>query len=209
MKHCLTRSRLSGVISAMAVVVAATLIAPQSARAQGPSFDCAKVPPGGIARMVCDDEALSALDRKLADVYGAAAKKAANEHPPTLRVEQNGWIRGRDDCWKADDKRACVAGEYTRRIAALQARYRLVPGRGPVAWLCEGDRRNEIVTTFFATEPPTLIAERGDSVSLMYREGAGPDSRFVGRNESLKERGDGISVVWGYGATELHCVKAP
>lgn len=82
-------------------------------------------------------------------------------------------------------------------------------GPGPVAWFCEGDRRNEIVTTFFATEPPTLIAERGDSVSLMYREGTGPDLRFVGRNESLKERGDGISVVWGYGATELHCAKAP
>ena len=209
MKCHQTRSRHPGAAIAMAVTVVAAWISFGPARAEGPSFDCAKVSPGSIARMVCDDTKLSALDRQLADVYGAAAKKAVNEHPPTLRAEQNGWIRGRDDCWKADNKHDCVAGEYMRRIAALQARFRLVPDRGPITWFCNGDRRNEIITTIFATEPLTLIAERGDSVSLMYHEGVGPEARFVGRNEILQERGAGISLVWGYGTPEMRCVKAP
>ena len=53
-----------------------------AARAEGPSFDCGKVEAGSIEEMVCKDKGLAALDRKLAEVYAAASKKAVNEHPP-------------------------------------------------------------------------------------------------------------------------------
>ena len=59
---------------------------------------------------------------------------------------------------------------YRRRIAELQARYRLVSAKGPFWYSCDGDPRNEVVVTFFKTDPPTLEAERGDQVSLMYLE---------------------------------------
>jgi uncharacterized protein len=204
------RRRPSAAAAVLAAVAAmAVWLAVQPVRAQGPSFDCAKVPPGGIDRLICDDRDLSALDRKLADVYAAAAAKATNEHPPTLRAEQIGWIRGRGDCWKADDKRACVRTEYVRRIAELQARYRLVRGTGPVFYHCDGDRRNEVVATFFPTDPPTLIAERGDSVSLMYRQPGGSGVKYLGRNESLEGEGDDVSIAWGYGAPKMACRKAP
>lgn len=179
------------------------------AAADGPSYSCDKVEAGSIQALVCGDPQLSALDRQLAGVFAAASAKAANEQPPVLKAEQRGWIKGRDDCWKSDDRRSCVLTEYQRRIAELQARYRLVEGTGPVRFTCDGDPRNEVVATFFPTEPPTLVAERGDSVSLMYLERSASGSRYQGRNESLWERQGEALIVWGYGAPEMRCTRTP
>jgi uncharacterized protein len=179
------------------------------AQADSPAFDCAKARDGSIEKLICGDAALSSLDRKLAEVYEAATRKAVNEHPPTLKAEQIGWIRGRNDCWKSDDKRSCVEAEYRQRIASLQARYRLVAGTGPATYFCDGDRRNELVVTFFATDQRTLIAERGDATSLMYLESARPEAKYVGRNETFIEKEGTAVVTWGYGAPPMRCTRAP
>jgi uncharacterized protein len=176
-----------------------------AALAASPSFECGKVKAGSIEEMICRDEKLAALDRKLAEVYGAASKKAANEHPPVLKAEQRGWIKGRNDCWKSDDKRRCVESVCVLRIAELQARYRLVPGKGPILYACDGDPKNEVIATFFQTDPPTLIAERGDQVSLMYLQPAGSGSKYQGRNESLWEHQGEAIITWGYGTKEMRC----
>jgi len=178
----------------------------QAAHAQGPSFPCDKVEQGSIEQMVCRSADLSALDRKLAQVYAAATKKAVNEHPPMLKAEQRGWVKGRNDCWKATDEGACVRGEYVRRIAELQARYRLVPFTGPVTFACDGNPANEVVATYFQTDPPTLIAERGDSVSLMFLQPGG-GTNYAGGNESLREQNGEARITWGYGAPEMACKR--
>jgi uncharacterized protein len=184
--------------------------APEAAPStRGPSFACDKVRPGSIPAMVCEDAELAALDRKLSGVYAAASRKASNERPPLLKAEQRGWIKGRDDCWKSDDKRGCVRNEYVRRIAELQARYRLVPGNGPIRFVCDGNPANEVVATFFRTEPPTLIAERGDGVSLMFMQPSGSGAKYQGRNETLWEHQGEATITWGYGAPEMRCRKAP
>lgn len=186
-----------------------TLILPAATFAAGPSFDCKKVAAGSIEEMICKDSALSALDGKMAEIYKAAAKKAANEQPPTLKAEQRGWIKGRDECWKSDDKRGCVETEYKQRIAELQARYRLLPGKGPVFYACDNNPANELVATFFPTDPPTLIAERGDSTSLMYQQPAASGTKYQGRNETFWEHQGEAKVTWGYGAKEMVCKPKP
>jgi uncharacterized protein len=191
----------------LAVALAACL-APRAlwaATPAGPSFDCNKVETGSIEALVCADEGLAALDRKLAGAYAAALAKATREVPPTLKVEQRGWIKGRDDCWKSPDQRACVESAYVSRIAELQARYRLVPATGPVTYTCSGPA-DEVVVSYFPTEPPTLIAERGDSVSLMYRQ---PDGSYQGRNETLTGRDRDVLVTWGFQAPQLRCRREP
>lgn len=180
-----------------------------TAMAQGPSYACDQVEVGGIEEMICKDGGLSALDRKLSGVYAAASEKATNEHPPMLKAEQRGWVKGRNDCWKSDDQRRCVEDEYQRRIAELQARYRLVPGTDPITYVCEGKPSNEVVATFFQTDPPTLIAERGDSVSLMYLQPSGSGAKYQGRNETFWEHHGEASITWGYGAPEMRCKKTP
>lgn len=189
--------------------LAACLLLHAAAHAEGPSFDCAKVAAGSIEALVCKDPGLSALDRTLAGVYAAASKKAANEHPPLLTAEQRGWVKGRDDCWKAEDQRTCVADAYQRRIVELQARYRLVAATGPFTWACDGDPRNEVVVTFFQTDPGTLIAERGDQTSLMIQQPSGSGVRYAGRNETYAEHQGTATVTWGYGAQAMRCTKAP
>ena len=173
----------------------------------GPSFDCTKAKDGSIESTICADAGLSALDRKLAEVYGEAAKRASNEQPPTPKAEQRGWIKGRDECWKSDDKPVCIREEYQHRIVELQARYRLVPSIGPVFYACEGNRANGVVVTFFETEPPTLIAECGDSTSLMTIQRSASGTRYEGGNESFWEHQGEARIQWGYDAPEMTCEK--
>ena len=187
------------------LILGVSAILASSASAEGPSFDCAKVEAGSIEEIICNDEALSALDVKMAKVYKEDEAKAKNEHPPVLKAEQRGWIKGRNDCWKSDDKKECIEESYTLRIAELQARYRLVKSNGPVFYSCDGNPAKEVVMTFFETEPPTLIAEFGDSTSLMYIEPSGSGSKYEGRNESAWIKGKGALVTWGYDAPEMNC----
>jgi uncharacterized protein len=180
-----------------------------TAMAAGPSFDCGKAEVGSFEEMICKDPQLSALDRTMARVYAEALKKAVNEHPPDLKAEQRGWIKGRNDCWKSSEKRQCVEDNYRLRIAELQARYRLVPATGPVTYVCNGDNRNEVIVTFFqTTDPPTLVAERGDQTSLMYLQPSASGSKYQGRNESLWEHQGEALITWGYGNPEMRCKRA-
>lgn len=182
--------------------------APGMAAGKGPTFDCRKVEKGSIAERVCNDPKLSAADRKLDAVYRQAVRKAKNEHPPLLAAEQRGWIKGRDECWKAKDIGDCIAFAYENRIAELQARYRLVKSLGPFRWICDGNPANEVITTFFKTEPPTMIAERGDETSLMFAAPAASGARYAGRNETFWEHQGEATITWGYQAPEMTCRPA-
>lgn len=179
-----------------------------TAMAEGPSFDCSKAS-GSIEELICKDKELSSLDHKLAGIYTEALKIATSKHPPVLKAEQRGWIKGRNECWKSNDPRYCTESAYRLRIAELQARYRLVLANGPIWYFCNGDPRDEVVVTFFQTKPPTLVAERGDQVSLMYLQPSGSGSKYQGRNESFWEHQGEATIVWGYGSPEMICSKRP
>ncbi len=179
------------------------------ATAQGPSYDCSMVAAGSIELLICKDADLSALDRKMAGIYAQASEKAVNEHPPMLKAEQRGWIKGRDECWKSADKKKCVENQYRLRIAELQARYHLLPGNGPFFYVCGDIPGNDITATFFKTDPPTLIAERGDSTSLMYRHLNASGGKYQGRNESFWEHRGEALVTWGHGAPQICSLKPP
>jgi membrane-bound inhibitor of C-type lysozyme len=118
-------------------------------------------------------------------------------------------IKGRDDCWKSDDKKKCVQESYTRRIAELEARYMLVSSKGPFFYNCDGVQSKVVVITFFETEPPTLIAEYGDSVSLMYLQPSGSGAKYQGRNESVWIKGNEAMITWGYDTPEMSCQQKP
>lgn len=179
----------------------------QVSKPAGPSFPCGVTKTGSIKAIICDDEQLSTLDRTLSDIYVAASHKAKNKLLPLLKAEQKGWLKGRNDCWKADNKKECVKTEYLHRIAELQAQYQLVPGIGPVHFICDDIPTKEVVATFFHTDPATLIAEYGNSVSLMYVQPSGSGARYQGRNESFWEHQGEVLIIWGYGASEMRCRK--
>ena len=86
-----------------------------------PSFDCAKAS-SDTEKLICDDPELADLDRSLAELYSVVLKNSSSDDQKMLKAEQRGWIKGRDDCWKADDLRRCVADEYRYRIDQLKDR---------------------------------------------------------------------------------------
>ena len=202
------RMNESHVRAILAMMSLALATGGDSAAADGPAFACDRVEAGSIEDLVCHDAELSSLDRLLAETYAAAQKKAVNEHPPLLKAEQRGWIKGRNDCWKSSDVRSCVKTEYQRRTAELQARYRLLAGAAPVTFACGGQPANEIAVTYFATQPPSLIAERGDSVSLMFLQPGDGDATYHGRNEIFRLQGNDAFVTWGHQAPELRCSQS-
>ena len=175
------------------------------AEAAEPSFRCSTVKKGSVEAMVCADEDLARLDRDLAMVYIQAIEKVGETQSDSLRAEQRGWIKGRDDCWKSADKRSCVRQQYTLRTAELQARYHLVLTTGPVTFRCDDVAETVLYVTYFATDPPTLVAERGTDTSLMYLQPSASGSRYVGRNESLWEHQGEALVSWGYDTPEMRC----
>ena len=136
------------------------------AQAEGPNFDCRKAGTRTVPQLICQDAALSSLDRQLAVVYAAALKKATTERPPVLRAHQRGWIKGRDDCWKSTDVRVCVDTAYRQRIAELQALYRLVDSRGPFTWACDGPAGGEVVTLMIRT----FAGSKGDGVACWVKK---------------------------------------
>ncbi len=190
-------------------LAALLVLAACQVQAAGPSFPCNKTFSGSIEERICRDAGLSALDLQLAGVYAAAEKKADNERPPFLRAEQRGWIKGRNECWKSKDVSACVEESYRRRIAELQALYRLVEASGPFRFACNGEAANEVVVTYFRTDPSTLVAERGDQMSLMFQQPAASGTYFQGRNESFREHQGEVLVEWGWGALTMRCVRKP
>ena len=106
--------------TAFSVLGAFCLVAPLVHAGQ-PSFDCSKAT-HEIEQLICRDADLAALDRSLADLYAVVLKHTPADKQKALKAEQRGWVKGRDDCWKADDKHACAKGEYETRINELKDR---------------------------------------------------------------------------------------
>ena len=181
---------------------------PLAALAHPPSFPCHKSA-SSAEQLICRSPALTKLDRQLASVYRAAQAKAGKEQPPVLKAEQRGWVKGRNDCWKAADLAACVRDSYTLRIAELQARYQLLPALADVRYQCGANAANEMQVRFYATEPATLIAERGDRSELMYQQPAASGARYAGRNSWLWEHHGEATVVWEWQGKEEVCRVQP
>ncbi len=104
-----------------ATLFAALCLAAPSTWAGAPSFDCAKAS-GDVEKLICSDDGLAELDRSLAELYAVVLNNTPPGEQKLLKAEQRGWIKGRDDCWKSDDLRDCVANEYRLRIDELKDR---------------------------------------------------------------------------------------
>jgi uncharacterized protein len=194
-------------LGALALLIAGTSH-DSAAMAPGPSFSCHEVAPDSVEALICSDSTLSALDRRLSGAYSAALRKARNRRAE-LMIEQRGWIEDRDECRNSEDRRGCVAHAYQRRTAELQARYRLVPGKGPVIFQCSGNLADQVVAIFFETDPPTMLAERAGDLSVMFLERSGSGAKYEGRNASFWEHQGEATITLGPGASEMKCRVKP
>jgi uncharacterized protein len=186
-----------------------TLLSAPALAQSGPAFDCSKAE-HEIEDLICQDEELAAKDRKLAEVYAAAIKvmegvdSGGPEAIQELKTYQRGWIGGRNECWKAEDKRQCTADIYDRRIAQIQAKYFLIDGGDPVYYNCSDN--SQIAVTFIPSEPPSIRMERGDSTEVGILSPAGSGSRYdADFGVFFWLQGDEAQVAWPQ-ENEFNCV---
>jgi len=173
-----------------------------------PSFMCDRVNNSSVEDLICNNKELALLDNELAATYTLARNLTTSEQSTLLKVEQRGWIKGRNDCWKSDNKLTCVRNAYLYRNAELQAKYGLVPDRGAFTFNCTTKPNNEVIVRFFQTNPLTLIAKRGDKISLMYLQPSASGSKYQGKNTMFWEHQGEALIILGYNAPEMHCKKS-
>jgi len=179
-----------------------------------PSFDCAKAE-GEAQKLVCSDVDLAAMDRELGRLYDLALTGPhAADRKAELQATQRGWIKGRDDCWKEDDKRNCVFSSYAMRIAELRQGYADSRSKddagvslGPVALACEGVDFG-IAATFINTDPGGAFLSWKDQSIALGHVPSGSGAKYEGKNYagtgSLFTRGDEALVTLP-GDTERNC----
>jgi uncharacterized protein len=85
------------------------------------SFDCARAGTT-LEKMICADQALSALDERLAQAYKSALSETANAKD--IRQQQKRWLENvRDKC----TSRACLVEVYEKRIKELASQQSEAP----------------------------------------------------------------------------------
>ena len=146
--------------------------------------------------MICGDAALAALDRKLVDVYAAASKAASADQKNRLFAEQQSWLVDRNRCTGAPDRVVCARDQYTRRIADLQAQFKLVASRGPFRFICDKDPANLLTAQYFQTDPPTARFFHDGRTVTAFIARAGSGARYDNANISYWEHDGEASVVW-------------
>lgn len=174
-----------------------------------PAFDCKQDHLNPVEQLICHDIQLTRLDKKMAEVFEVAKVKAINEQPKLLASYQRGWIKGRNDCWKSEHLKSCIVQAYEFRIAELQSTFKMVEQQGPYSYFCEGNRANEVVVSFFDTQPKSLIAQRGDQISFMLSKPSASGSKYKGRNEMFVEHQGKVAITWGYDSNSLSCERIP
>ena len=103
------------------LVAILTVLTSTSVLATKPSFPCGK----GLheaEQLICQDAGLAKLDNDLSRLYGTLMKHLSASEQKRLRTEQSGWVKGRNDCWKDANPKACIRGEYEARINTLKDR---------------------------------------------------------------------------------------
>lgn len=166
-----------------------------STTGSGPSFDCSKVEPGSMPEIVCQDALLATLDRELARLYKLAVDSVSGARHDELVAMQRGWIKGRDDCWKAEDKSDCIAFNYVDRIGELRQGYAAARSEddngiseGPVPFAC-GD--GVVVSlTFIDFDLPMANLTRLQNSYLLELELTASGSKYVGDNVEFWLKGN-------------------
>jgi uncharacterized protein len=182
----------------------ATLQAQPQPDKNAPAFDCQKAS-GEIEALICQDAELATLDRDMAGIFKRAEAKNSGDELKTLKAMQRGWIKGRNDCWKAQDKRQCVIASYNLRMVELQIQNGLVIVPTAVGYVCNNDNSKPFFATFYnELKPPAAVITYGDDQTIALAAPAASGSKYSAEGISFWEHHGEATVEW-YG-TQLTCI---
>ncbi|MCW3171847.1 MliC family protein [Shewanella subflava] len=150
------------------------------ASSPSPSFNCNKAQ-GSIEELICQSEELSQLDTQLQPLYSQAIKQLNLNDAKILTAEQRGWIKGRNDCWKADDKTECTRVSYQTRITELQISAASINVPSPTYYQCNNESALQLSAYFYND---TLIPAVVFSYHTAHQPPSEPAIGFITRTAS-------------------------
>ncbi|WP_245622567.1 MliC family protein [Pseudoxanthomonas dokdonensis] len=172
--------------------------AAQEGVATSPSFDCGRAD-GKVEKMICDDAGLATLDRRLAERYGAAlARAGANKS--MLMSSERGWIKGRDDCWKADDMRQCVLESYQTQLVDLQINHGDITVPTAVEYRCDDNSKPLTAVFYNDLDPKAAVLTWGDDQTIVFPRRAASGARYGRSGVDFWEHQGEVKVDF-YGTT--------
>jgi uncharacterized protein len=163
--------------------------------APGPSFDCSKAE-GEVEQTICANPWLARQDRELTRLYDLAISgpNMSSARLSELKAYQRGWIKGRNDCWKASDVTDCVSASYALRIAEIRAGYADARSQdaqgnsmGPLAYACEG--LDVLLSVTVVIADPSIIA-------LLWRENVLTLTQASSASGARYESADEEAMLW-------------
>lgn len=166
-----------------------------------PSFDCAKAQ-SEAETMVCADYGLAALDNRLAEVYAAELAKPAAAKD--LAARQRGWVKGRDECWKADDKKLCVEEEYRTRIAELQINSPGAMAASAVGFRCDDNSKPFTMAYYNDLDDKPAVITFGNDQAIIFPQPAASGTQYGRKGITYREH-QGKANVDFYGIA-LECM---
>lgn len=168
-----------------------------------PAFDCDDAE-GEVELLICNDESLQALDRTLAITYARAMQNLPEEDQASERAVQRGWIKGRNDCWKAGDVGTCVTYSYRTRIVELQIRSGVLEAPAFVSLRCEPEPGKRFTASFYnATEPRSVVLTIDNDQVIAFATPSASGARYQANGVDFWTKGQEASVDW-FG-TSLEC----
>lgn len=180
-----------------------------------PTFDCNKAITE-VEIAICQDHSLIKLDNQLHAVFQQAIDKAGSiddlpdKAVKQLKATQRGWIKGRNECWKAQKSIVgCIESSYLDRIAYLQAKCLLVSPLKTEHYFCKNSRA-EFYVAFFPTEPLASVAvEMGDKREIYIAKNKQDQKRFDGDfGAYLEFNGNEATLVWDQFKPALTCPRS-
>ena len=147
-----------------------------STGAVAPSFDCANAA-NEIEKLVCADPELAAVDVRLAAVYDKELNRPETVKP-AMAATQRGWVKGRDDCWKEEDKRRCVLEAYWTRLAELQINSPETTTPTPLEMRCDDNSQPVSASFYNGFDPPALVLTVGNDQAILFSEPSASGSKY-------------------------------
>lgn len=125
-----------------------------------PSFDCSNVREQSAEAIICNDKELSEMDREVDRLYNKIKSQTTQSDFKNIKAYQHGWIKGRNESWKAENPREHIFQSYQRRIAVLKVQAGEMEAPKPLVYQCTGGEFDTLTVSLYETNPPVGVFTR-------------------------------------------------
>jgi uncharacterized protein len=140
------------------------------------SFDCAK-PANKAQQLVCNDQRLTELDRRMQTAYQQALARPGAD-AATLTTAQSAFTTIRDGCGDFVDARTCLLEAYETRVVELAIADPATIAPPVVTYNCPADSGPLTAQFYNDLDPKTAVLEWKGTRIILFIQPSGSGARY-------------------------------